>query len=291
MSNLENVVYLDFDDDIDAEFDNHVRHSRTPYSRGYDRYEEGQKAHESKVTVHQLDSLEEIDRLVGYFLDKDQLQNALMVVLGLNTGMRPSDLLECRWKVLFSGDTPLTEAVIAEGKTGKTRKLYFNKAVIEAAKLRRKQLGNDYVANNYIFTSPSPRKGHVHQDWRNLPPDQRVYNIDVMPIHVRSMTRIIRTAAKAVGLYTKDRPIAAYSLRKTAMNAPLGLVDGVSRHPDLKEMIDALHIAQAIGNHGNIAITMNHYVSLKKKILEETYKSMNLGLGAIEAYKSKKGAY
>lgn len=121
---------------------------------------------------------------------KDKPRDHLLFLIGINTALRVSDLLELKYKDVMDQDGKLyTHFELKETKTGKNNKIAMTKGVQKALK--------PYIKNNftgdldhYIFKS---RKG------------------DNQPINRKSAWRIIQESANAVGL----RNIGAHSLRKT----------------------------------------------------------------------------
>ena len=274
-------------DCMDVDVTHRQRTSRQRLAKGSDYFTEGEVEIKRETRVDMFESTDEVNRMVSYFLERGDYRDAFLIVLGCNTGLRPEDLMDYRWRNIFDGDTLKYVHVKKERKTQKNRYVYLNQAVSEMAWLYRKHLGDEYNPDSYCFASCGPRKGHVPQDWRKDEKDKRVYSIETQPMHTRSVTRIIRNAAKELGMYRDDRRLASYSMRKTAISAPTGLVKGISRSDELEEVVKGLPIAQLIGNHANEQTTLNNYLSVKKHILEEAYETMNFGLEAIRAHTKK----
>lgn len=264
------------------------KESRRP-PKGSHYYVREEDVYSTKKTVYHLESTDEVNALVRYFLDKDDFRMAFFVVLGCNTGLRPSDVLDHRWSDIFDGDETIGGLLRMERKTGKYRKVFLNRAVMEMAWLYRCQLGNAYRQDAFCFPSCGPNKGRVPIDWRNEREQDRVYALDVQPMHIRSVTRIIRNAAKEVGLYRVDRHIAAYSFRKTALNVPTGLVRGVEVPSDVRQMMEGMEVARMMANHADLKTTANHYTPVGDAILSRCFETMNLGLEAVLAYKEAHG--
>lgn len=49
-----------------------------------------------------IKELEQINALKGYFLDRGQFRNYALIVLGMNTSLRISDILDLRWKDVYN---------------------------------------------------------------------------------------------------------------------------------------------------------------------------------------------
>lgn len=253
--------------------------------KGADYFEAGDVARTKESRVEYLDSREEVNQLVGYFLNKGDYRTAFYVVLGCNTGLRPSDLLEYRWRNIFENDMLRTSHNKVERKTQKARSVILNRAVAEMAWVYRKALGPEYQPDNFCFPSNGVNKSHTPLDWRREEKEDRVYSIEAQPMNVRSMTRLIRNASKELGIYRDDRRVSSYSLRKTALNAPTGLISGVERASDVKELMESVEVARMLANHSKVETTLNHYLGVKQKIMKSSFEGMNLGLEAILKHK------
>lgn len=238
---------------------------------------------ESSTRTQKLSSKEEINQMVSYMLDHNQFRDACFFVIAVNVGLRPSDNLRLRW-----GDMEKESFPILESKTGKPRMVYVNQAMKEAVDLYKQNFTLPYRLSDYMFVSLGPRTGHVPIDDRTLDQEKRTTTVEIQPVNIRTVSRTIRNAARALGIYTKERRISAYSTRKTALSAPTGFVSGYSNSEDLLNLVVGLHLAQAMGNHASISTTNDHYTDLQNEVLRKSILEMNLGLEAIQEYKNKK---
>lgn len=113
-------------------------------------------------------------------------RDLLLFTVGINTGLRVSDLLK-----LKVGDVRNHDFIdIREQKTRKPKRLHFNKAVKDAVK---SLVPADASDEDWLFPS---RKGHA-------------------PITRVQVHRILNDAAKRAGILEKIGAIGAHSLRKT----------------------------------------------------------------------------
>ena len=126
--------------------------------------------------------------LTEYFLQKGQLRNYTMVIMGTYTVLRISDLLRLKWEDVYDDKRQefRTHVTVTEKKTGKTRTIALNQQVIGA--LRQCYL---HKKGEYIFAS-------------NRKEDKAISRVQAW--------RIIHTAVAAIGMVGK---IACHSLRKT----------------------------------------------------------------------------
>lgn len=126
-----------------------------------------------------------------YRTEKVNPRNYALIVLGLNSALRISDLLSLRWNDLYQNGRYVEHIDIIEQKTGKENTLFLNSSSQEALEFYRQSLSR-FDSRNYIFTGQkSPQK--------NLSRHQAF--------------RIIRRAAEGSGL--ENQHISCHSLRKT----------------------------------------------------------------------------
>ncbi len=133
-------------------------------------------------------SKKELKALAEYYLQKRQLRNYVLVVLGTYTALRVSDLLRLKWSDVYDEEKQIfyTHVTITEKKTGKPKTFALNKQVISALKAYYPSRRNDVIfVNNRADAQAISRV----QAWR-----------------------IIHTAVVAVGIVGK---ISCHSLRKT----------------------------------------------------------------------------
>ena len=139
-----------------------------------------------------IKELEQINALKGYFLDRGQFRNYALIVLGMNTSLRISDILDLRWKDVYNYryNKFRKHLIVIEKKTKKKNTIALNKAIIEALELlKRKE--KDISPERYIFES------------------QKGVNT---PITRQCAYTIIKRAGKKLGF---EETIACHSLRKT----------------------------------------------------------------------------
>lgn len=143
-------------------------------------------------TSQPLKKKEDIQKLKDYFYTKKQYRNYALICLGLNTALRISDMLQLKWKDVYSEDKQqfLTHIRLVEQKTQKDAQIILNTSVKYALLEYKKKL-EDYSKDNYIFASPQ-KPG--------------------FPISRVQAYRIIRRAVTELGF---DSHISCHSLRKT----------------------------------------------------------------------------
>lgn len=139
-----------------------------------------------------IKNLEQIQQLKDYFLQKGETRNYLMIVMGMNTSLRISDILRLRWKEVynFRKGAYKKHVTLTEQKTGKINTVALNVAIIEALELQRRE-EKYFEQDIFLFKS---RKGENQPITR-----------------VRAYT-VIKEAVSELGL---EDNISCHSLRKT----------------------------------------------------------------------------
>ena len=131
---------------------------------------------------------EQLKMLAGYFLSQGQFRNHLLLVVGVHTALRISDILSLKWDDVYDEGRGefRKHLVVTEKKTGKTKAIALHPKIIKALELHMPDRRGDFIfAGN--------RKGHA-------------------PISRVQAWRILRAAADAIGLFIK---VSAHALRKT----------------------------------------------------------------------------
>ena len=140
-------------------------------------------------TTQPIRDANRIRELAGYYLQKGQLRNYALIILGVHTALRISDLLRVTWDDVYDFENCCVRARVdvTERKTGKTKSIALNKAVTKALSLFA-----SFSARSGCFLIENPRTGRA--------------------ISRIQAYRLIRAASEA--LRFKDR-VSCHSLRKT----------------------------------------------------------------------------
>lgn len=117
-------------------------------------------------------------------------RNYLLIIMGLNTALRITDILNLRWKDIYNFKKKCIKdhLVIKEQKTGKTNQIAINDQLREAILSYKTE---DVIENDYIFVGN---------------------NDSSKPICRQQAYRIIKEAALYAG---ESEHISCHSLRKT----------------------------------------------------------------------------
>lgn len=180
-------------------------------------------------------------------------RNKLLFIIGVNVGIRGSDLRTLKWSFFFdknkNGELEFKDFYVLQPmkqrKQKKFVKLFFNQAV--------KTSINNYVADypvenldDYLFSS---RKGDE-------------------PINVKSLWRIIKETAIEADI---KQNIGSHSLRKTF---------GFWCWHEAEDKNKALVILQMIFNHSTTQVTAK-YIGIMDDEIEDMFNSIELGLNMI----------
>lgn len=178
-------------------------------------------------------------------------RNELLFILGINVGLRISDILKLKISDLVKPNKKVVKdyVIIIEKKTGKTKKFYIGDIVIKVIENYLKEYP-ELDFDSYIFKS---RKG------------------DNCAITRQQAYRILNNAAEAVGLIERDNKtsliisgeIGTHTLRKTF--GYHAYQNGTS-----------LELLMDIFNHSSKSQTLR-YIGITEDQKKEVYLQSNLG--------------
>ena len=179
---------------------------------------------------------EQLKALGEYFLQRGQLRNYVMVVMGVHTLLRISDLLRLKWSDVYDERQQAfrTHLTVVEKKTHKSKTVALNKQAVQALRLYY-----PYRRGDNIFASN-------RKDGRAI---SRV-----------QAWRIIHAAVEAVGIMGK---ISCHSMRKTW-----------GYHACTSSAVSPAIIME-IYNHQNYATT-RRYLGLTQDELDGAYLGVEL---------------
>lgn len=178
----------------------------------------------------------QIDK-VKAILRKNSFRDYLLFVMGINTGLRVSDLLNLSFKDVLDETGAVSDSIkVKEKKTGKTKTFFVNETVKKALQEYIKDVG--VTPTGYLFAS---RKG------------------DNQPISRVQAYRIINDAC---GLAKIKGSIGTHTLRKTF------------GYWAYKQGID-ITLLMKIFNHSAPSITLR-YIGITQEDINNVYVNLNL---------------
>lgn len=222
------------------------------------------KRHSNRVsgvssTVYPF-SVEEIKAVIDVFNNRideatndNQKQiacrNKMLFLIGINVGLRASDLMQLRWSYFYKNDMTFKDFYVLQPKktrkTGKFVKIFFNQTVKKAVE----NYVSDYPIenlDNYLFKS---RKGDN-------------------PITERGLWKIIVDVAEDAEI---EKNVGSHSLRKTwARNI----------YDNAEDKSEALVMLQECLRHSD-SLTTLRYISIMDEEKKDMYESIELGLDYI----------
>ncbi|MDR1061481.1 MAG: tyrosine-type recombinase/integrase [Clostridiales bacterium] len=138
-------------------------------------------------TTQPIRNKKQVQELAAYYLDRGEFRNHLLVVMGIHTALRVSDLLRLKWDDVYDFERErFRESVaVAEKKTGKAKLVALNTAIVAALR---------------ICFGAAARGAHLIKSRKGG------------AIGRVQAYRIIRAAAEALGFRSR---VSCHSLRKT----------------------------------------------------------------------------
>lgn len=118
-------------------------------------------------TAQPIRKKEDLDFLKSYYQTVyPNARNQLLVVMGLNTALRISDILELCWKDVYNfGNGSFKEHIsIIEQKTGKFSSIFMNHNICEALEAYRDEMLQENIKITpelYLFLSRKGRNNHI----------------------------------------------------------------------------------------------------------------------------------
>lgn len=199
-----------------------------------------------------IKSVEDINRISEYFIQRGEYRNNMLFIVGINFGLRISDLLQLRFGNLIDENYCFkTTFPILEKKTKNTRKvaknryISINEAVMEAVTL-------------YLEHYPSRLDEYMFQDERGGKKREN------KPIHRNLAERIIKDVTRELGI---QGHFATHTLRKT-----FGYHQMLMSGNDPRKLL----LLQKIYGHSSSMQTLT-YIGVTMEEIEDSYMHLNLG--------------
>ena len=207
----------------------------------------------SEHTSEPIKSMDDIDRISKYLIDHERYRDNMLFIVGINFGLRVSDLRTLRFSHLINDECVFRDKfAILEKKTKNTRKhqknryITINTAVVEAVTLYLEHTPGVKLSD-YMFRSESNHGSNTN-----------------VPIHRNSVDRIMKGIAKDLNLGNK---MATHSLRKTFAYHQM-----VMSNNDPRKLL----LLQKMFGHSTSAQTLD-YIGITGEEIEAAYRELNLG--------------
>ena len=195
---------------------------------------------DGKPKPQAADSIRSYDDFVAiqnYFLNKGQMRNWMMWVIGVNFGLRISDLSQLKFHHLLNPDNTFRERLkIIEQKTSKLNDILITEAVKSAVSQYLDSLDWQFELNGYLFASRKTKKN----------------------ICTRSGWRILSEASEALGLPIN---VGSHTMRKSFLNI------SASTNKSKIDM-NAIATMQYLCNHADQRVTMK-YLSIFEQVSDK----------------------
>lgn len=197
--------------------------------------------------------MEDIIRISEYLIAKGRYRDNMLFIVGINFGLRISDLKVLRFSQLINDDCTFRDRFpVLEKKTKNTRKvrrnryITINTAVVEAVTLYLEHTP-DVKLSDYMFTSISTNGLNKGKPMSNQ-------GIDLM----------LKGIARDLGLGIR---FATHTLRKT-----FAFHQMVMSGNDPRKLL----LLQKMFGHATAAQTLD-YIGITSDEIDEAYRAMNLG--------------
>lgn len=258
-STMGNIISINFNDLKNCSEQKFIDHQKIESSRRRLEYGVIQPAEEqvqieiaNEHTSEPIKSLDDINRISRYLIDNGRYRDNMLFIVGINFGLRISDLLQLRFTQLINDDFSFkTTFPILEKKTRNTRKVQRNRyisindAVMDAVTLYLKH--THCKLDDYLFRSESNRGSNQNK-----------------PMTRMSADRILKGIANDLSLENK---MATHSLRKTFAYHQM-----VMSNNDPRKLL----LLQKMFGHSSAAQTLD-YIGITGEEIENAYMKLNLG--------------
>lgn len=203
-------------------------------------------------TAEPIKDIDDIDRISHYLLENRRYRDNMLFIVGINFGLRISDLLQLRFSQLINEDFSFKRTFpILEKKTRNTRKVQKNRyitindAVMDAVTVYLRH--SSCKLDDYLFRSESNRGSNQNKPMSRMTAD-----------------RILKEIGTTLSL---DNKMATHSLRKTFAYHQMLMSNNDPRK---------LLLLQKMFGHSSAAQTLD-YIGITGEEIEEAYMKLNLG--------------
>lgn len=200
-----------------------------------------------------IKDIKDIFRISEYLIKQGRYRDNMLVIVGINFGLRVSDLCSLRFSNLIADNCAFRDSfAILEKKTRNTRRhkrnryITINTAVIEAVTLYLEHTPGVKLSD-YMFRSESNHGSSTNA-----------------PLSRKSVDRILKGIASDLGLGLK---MSTHTLRKTFAYHQM-----VMSNNDPRKLL----LLQKMFGHSTAAQTLD-YIGITGEEIEAAYQALNLG--------------
>lgn len=200
-----------------------------------------------------IKNMDDIIRISQFLIEKKRFRDNMLFIVGINFGLRVSDLRTLRFSHLINDDCTFRDRFpILEKKTKNTRKhqrnryISINTAVVEAVTLYLENTPGVHLSD-YMFRSASNNGCNENK-----------------PISKQAVDAVLKGVAKDLGLGNR---MATHSLRKTFAYHQM-----VMSGNDPRKLL----LLQKMFGHSTAAQTLD-YIGITSEEIDEAYRMLNLG--------------
>lgn len=200
-----------------------------------------------------IKNMDDIIRISQFLIEKKRFRDNMLFIVGINFGLRVSDLRTLRFSHLINDDCTFRDRFpILEKKTKNTRKhqrnryISINTAVVEAVTLYLENTPGVHLSD-YMFRSASNNGCNENK-----------------PISKQAVDAMLKGVAKDLGLGNR---MATHSLRKTFAYHQM-----VMSGNDPRKLL----LLQKMFGHSTAAQTLD-YIGITSEEIDEAYRMLNLG--------------
>lgn len=200
-----------------------------------------------------IKSLDDVYTISRFLISRGRYRDNMLFILGINFGLRASDLRMLRFCNLINDNLTFKETFpVFEKKTRNTRKkrknryITVNLAVMEAVTLYLEKTPDVHLSD-YMFRSLSNHGGAENK-----------------PMTVRAMNLLLEGIARDLRL---SMHLSTHSLRKTFCYHQM-----LMSHNDPRKLM----LLQKMLNHSTPAQTLE-YIGITSEEIEDAYQKLNLG--------------
>ena len=203
-------------------------------------------------TSEPIKDIQDVIRVSDWFISRERFRDNMLFIVGINFGLRISDLLSLRFSHLIDDEFRFrTTFPVLEIKTKNTRKvrrnryITINDAVVDAVTLYLEHTPGVRLSD-FMFRSESNHGKNVNK-----------------PMNRSSVHRILKEVTNDLGL---DIQVATHTLRKTFAYHQMLISNNDPRK---------LLLLQKMFGHSSVAQTLD-YIGITNEEIQEAYLTLNL---------------